>query len=47
MAVKNIDYYIEEVKKKKIDGGRENTKAYTFKEDNVILVQKEQKILQA
>lgn len=43
MAVKNIDYYIEEVKKGHIVGGDRRTKAYSFKEDNVILVQKYEK----
>lgn len=43
MAVQNIDYYIEEVKKGHIDGGGGRTKAYMFKDDNVILVQKYEK----
>lgn len=38
--MKNIEYYIEQVKKAKIDGGIERTKAYPFFDDNVILVNK-------
>ena len=38
--MKNIDYYIEQVRKNDIDGGIEETKAYRFKDDGVVLVAK-------
>lgn len=41
--MKNIDYYIKEVKSKDIYGGDEQTKAYPFKDEGVILVKKGEK----
>ena len=41
--MKSIDYYIEKVKVNNIFGGENRTKAYPFKEDGVILVEKVEK----
>lgn len=38
--MKSIDYYLNKIKTGTIDGGNERTKAYSFNDDGVILVNK-------